>query len=761
MTPLIVLATCLLSLASAEQKPLTDAQTDALPQYFGFGSLQIYKLEAGISDLRLADLNADGRTDILFWNGRRSRFELFLQPEPGAELEAQPDLEQNEIANRGNLRNRTVPVTYNVAAVEVADLTGDARADIVFFGEPRELVILPGKTDGDFGPASGIRAPDGNPRSGCLAVGDFNSDGRTDAALLGKEVLLLYLQKPAGGVAAPLRLVHGIKNPMLMLRIDLNGDGRDDLIVGADDERYGAYVCLQEASGALAAFRPIKMPRVRSLTLAPPTDGLRGNDLYVIEYTTNRLKQYRWETPRDTGVAADWPQRLHSYPVMSKSKQRPLAVGDVDGDGLVDCLTVDPNAAQMVLFKGEGGGLGAGTAFPGLTRATDVRIADFDADGRQDVLTASPTERILGVSRYEDGRLTFPAPLPVRGEPFVVAVLNADSQGDPPRLAYVTRDDGDFFLVLHGAQEESWSLKIDDVDDDPSGLRRTDLNQDGREDLLLFVRYSSPIALLQKDDGTFEVFAGPDRRSGLLKEATLQGFVLADVTGDERPEMLLAQDNLARALVVRDGRWTVVDQYNPESADAKISGLTALPSPSGSPTLVMYERKADELLVFRRRADGTYGVRQSMPVGDYELTAMTALPIGAAGRQAVLLADPAKLAVITPDEKTATLVEQNSYETKTKDALLADSVVGDLNHDGVRDVALIDVGKASIEIVTTAPDGALVKATRFQVFQGKRFTDAPSTYGEPREVLVGDVTGDEIDDIVLLVHDRLIVYPGQ
>jgi len=28
-------------------------------------------------------------------------------------------------------------------------------------------------------------------------------------------------------------------------------------------------------------------------------------------------------------------------------------------------------------------------------------------------------------------------------------------------------------------------------------------------------------------------------------------------------------------------------------------------------------------------------------------------------------------------------------------------------------------------------------------------------------VLAGDVTGDGIDDIVLVVHDRVIVYPGQ
>ena len=216
-----------------------------------------------------------------------------------------------------------------------------------------------------------------------------------------------------------------------------------------------------------------------------------------------------------------------------------------------------------------------------------------------------------------------------------------------------------------------------------------------------------------------------------------------------------------RALAVQDGRWTVVDQYNPETADAKITGLAALPGDAGSPTLVLYERKASELLVLKRRKDNAYGVVQSMPVGAFELTAMAALPIGTTGKVGVLMADTSKLMVLSPDESAPTLVEQQSYETDTKDAVLADTVVGDLNHDGVRDVVVVDVGKAALEILTTQPGGTLVKALRFQVFQGKRFANTPDVFGEPREVLIGDVTGDGHDDVVLLVHDRLIVYPGQ
>jgi hypothetical protein len=205
----------------------------------------------------------------------------------------------------------------------------------------------------------------------------------------------------------------------------------------------------------------------------------------------------------------------------------------------------------------------------------------------------------------------------------------------------------------------------------------------------------------------------------------------------------------------------VVDQVNPETADVQLKGLAALESRAGDPAAVMYDRKAGDLLAFERRDDGMYALAASMPVGNFDVAAMEALPLGEQREAALLLADSAKLALFFPGQAAPTLVEKHSYETDVKDAWLADSVVGDLNHDGVRDVVAVDIRKANLEILTTLPDGELVKALRFQVFQGKRFSDEPDRGGDPREVLIGDVTGDEIDDIVLLAHDRLIVYPGQ
>ncbi|MBN2447184.1 MAG: VCBS repeat-containing protein, partial [Phycisphaerae bacterium] len=682
--------------------PLTDEQRTELAKHFGFDELQIYKFEYGIMDVHAADMDLDGRTDVILWNPRKARFEILYQPDPdNPRASDEPVLERNELGSSGPLIIEHVPIAYRVGVFEIADMTADGRPDIVFFGDPKELVVVPGLAEGGFGPADGIRAADGVPSPDHLAIGDFNHDGRDDAVLLGTDDLLVFHQKAGGGLDEPLRITHSIGQPIAVRAADIDGNGLDDIMIVVDEDQYGLCVMLQEESGKLGALRRIKIPKLRGLSLAPNAGS--GDDAYMVEAATGRLICYEWQTAEET-VDADWPVYVHAYPVPSKSKRRPAAVGDIDGDGLADLVSADPEAARLILFKQGPRTLEPGVDFPGLRETVDVQVVDLNGDGHKCVLSVSAAEKMIGISEFTDGRLTFPRPLALIGDPLAATIGKVSPSADKAQLVCIVRakDKGlreqlvgedseskaELFLCvreLDGNNENASVTPIEKLDDDPTALRLADVNQDGLTDVLAFVPFSPLAVFLQTAEGGFERFEGADKRDGLVKDADLSGFALVDVADDAKPEIILAQKNLARALVIRDGKWTVVDQYNATKADAKLTGVAAYGDEPGNPTLAMYDKQAGELLIFKRRSDNTYDVTKTCPVGDFDLSALIAAPVGGAGRLALVLANVRALATLRPGETAPTYVSRHAYETDTKDGWLGDAVPGDVNHDGVRD----------------------------------------------------------------------------
>ena len=54
---------------------------DDLAEYYGFGEIEIVKLDGGIMGLQVADFNGDGRNDIAIVNNQKARIELLILKE--------------------------------------------------------------------------------------------------------------------------------------------------------------------------------------------------------------------------------------------------------------------------------------------------------------------------------------------------------------------------------------------------------------------------------------------------------------------------------------------------------------------------------------------------------------------------------------------------------------------------------------------------------------------------------------------------------
>ena len=113
-----------------------------------------------------------------------------------------------------------------------------------------------------------------------------------------------------------------------------------------------------------------------------------------------------------------------------------------------------------------------------------------------------------------------------------------------------------------------------------------------------------------------------------------------------------------------------------------------------------------------------------------------------------------------------TVLTGSSVTVPVRNGRLIDVKLGDLDGD-LRDELLVTQAKHNtIELIRWNQDKKeLVRALTWPVFEQKTYAGSrysgESQRPEPREVRIADVTHDRKPDIILLIHDRILVYPQE
>jgi hypothetical protein len=297
-----------------------------------------------------------------------------------------------------------------------------------------------------------------------------------------------------------------------------------------------------------------------------------------------------------------------------------------------------------------------------------------------------------------------------------------------------------------------------------------DVDQDGAADIVLLMPYERVKILLQGSEDRFEeVDVSPP---GGAMEQPWSGT--ADVDGDGKAELLLPQRNFLRAVVLepdpafqnatnRSG-WVfkVKEQVNGAASNSRLAGAAALPSGTNQvPALFLLDAERKAITLCERDTAGVWQVTRNVDLPISNFKSVHALALGGSNANAVALVGLNAVAWLPLGGEVWELTELDGYETPIQNGYLNDVVSGDLNNDTRKDLVYLETARNYLDLVIFTAEHKLVPANRWQVFEERTFRSRRTDMPEPREAAVADVTGDGRNDLIVLVHDRVLVYPQE
>ncbi|MCB2156938.1 VCBS repeat-containing protein [bacterium] len=385
------------------------------------------------------------------------------------------------------------------------------------------------------------------------------------------------------------------------------------------------------------------------------------------------------------------------------------------------------------------------------------------------------------VDKDKDNRLGFPRPLALDAQPLAAGILHSEKNSTPDLLVVQEDAEEKKSIVVYKdfdptadsvpAAEEVYVLE-DDAEA-PEGMTIADLDRDGREDIILHFEYESPLLLMQTKDGHFTKREVRGILSGLLADTNPSQLFAAQLKGEDRPLVMCVKDDYVRAFYLEeDGSVHIAQQFNGRNNRTRLrAAAVADLRGDGSREVAMLDVGNGILSIHGvKKGKKSYELLREIELGDVNYRRMEAFDLDGDKRDDLVLVALDRIAVLYSRVMNGDLETIDSYETEIEDGgyglVRAIPLLGNPNHPQIVCVEMREkrLEFFNLERAGRGSDLTLTSLYEFRVFESEstiaRRVNMDAS-PEPRQFAADDLNGDGNPDLAILVIDKLIVYYQQ
>ncbi len=348
----------------------------------------------------IADIDGDGKADVLALNQTTGNFSVFLNTASAGSFTT------SSLASPVNVTTGTTP-----SYIAVGDLDGDGKPDVAVsnYGSSTVFVYLNTSTSGSVSFAAPISISTTNPQQ--IRIADIDGDGRADlivGVLLSSTNVNIFRNTSSIGslsFAGAYSMSLGTHANTLAVG-DIDGDGKPDIVVCEDNGGFlfvmqntsvPGSISLVDATGALLSSLPLGI-ELADIDGDGKLDLVFGNS---VSGSNNFTIVPNTSSPGSFSLGS--PLSFTTTHVLAYS----VKIADFDGDGKPDIAVSYTTNARVGLYRNTSTS-GSFSLAPEVeflvhsgTPNREIAVGDLDGDGKADIVTTNQTLNNISVFRND------------------------------------------------------------------------------------------------------------------------------------------------------------------------------------------------------------------------------------------------------------------------------------------------------------------------------------------------------------------------